>query len=245
MLVTPKRNGAVSVDQVGAVQETLQRWERATSCRRTRWLYNAPHPSISDTSMWDKSIMCLWKLIWKLAACWGLENVANAFLCWGIILKVFMGPMDLRRFLSCKSVVDEERPSMDTVQRSLSAVFWLCLVGIGRPRPIWLPPLPRPRPDTTTLFCCGLPMPPRLACDGPPGPCCCCPVMVTFLWMPWLSVAAGQAPCSCTGLLVASGPFPLAPESLTTLTFCGTCWRSKLVLLARCITVLLAPSLGP
>lgn len=138
MLVTPKRNGEVSVDQVGAVQETLRRWERATSCKRTRWLYNAPHPSISDTSMWDKSIMCLcsncdnnvwatvdgdtydtvqqlnwkiekvywsmshmftkikgrrcvqylWKLIWKLAACWGLENVANAFLCWGIILKV-------------------------------------------------------------------------------------------------------------------------------------------------------------
>ncbi len=61
-----------------------------------------------------------------------------------------MGPMDLRRFFSWMSVVDEERPSMDTVQRSLSALLWLCLVDIGRPRPIWPPPLPRPRPDTTT-----------------------------------------------------------------------------------------------
>lgn len=34
-----------------------------------------------------------------------------------------------------------------------------------------------------------------------------------------------------------------APESLTTLTFCGTCWPSKF--LARCITVLLVPGLGP
>lgn len=33
-------------------------------------------------------VQYLWKLIWKLAACWGLENVANAFLCWGTILKV-------------------------------------------------------------------------------------------------------------------------------------------------------------
>lgn len=30
----------------------------------------------------------LWKLIWKLAACWGLENLATAFLCWGIILNI-------------------------------------------------------------------------------------------------------------------------------------------------------------
>lgn len=58
--------------------------------------------------------------------------------------------MDLRRFCSWTSVVDEERPSMDTVQRPLSAHLWLCLVAIGRPRPIWPPPLPRPRPDTTT-----------------------------------------------------------------------------------------------
>ena len=36
-----------------------------------------------------------------------------------------------------------------------------------------------------------------------------------------------------------------APESLTTLTFCGTCCPSKLEFLARCITVLLAPGLGP
>lgn len=58
--------------------------------------------------------------------------------------------MDLRRFCSWTSVVDEERPSMDTVQRPLSVHLWLCLVDIGRPRPIWPPPLPRPRPDTTT-----------------------------------------------------------------------------------------------
>lgn len=35
-----------------------------------------------------RKIHYLWKLIWKLAACWGLENVAIAFLCWGIILNV-------------------------------------------------------------------------------------------------------------------------------------------------------------
>lgn len=137
--------------------------------------------------------------------------------------------------------MDEERPSMDTVHRSLSVPLWLCLVDTGRPRPIGPPPLPRPRPDTTTLFCCGLPMTPRPTCGVPPGPCCCCPVMVTFLW---LSGVAGQVPCCCTGLLAGTGPFPLAPESLTTLTFCGTC-PSKLGFLARCITVLLAPSLGP
>lgn len=61
-----------------------------------------------------------------------------------------MGPMDLRRFFSWVSVVDEERPSIDTVQRSISAPFWLALVDTGRPRPIWPPPLARPRPDTTT-----------------------------------------------------------------------------------------------
>lgn len=36
-----------------------------------------------------------------------------------------------------------------------------------------------------------------------------------------------------------------APESLTTLTFCGTCWPSAPEVLVRCITVLLAPGLGP
>lgn len=36
-----------------------------------------------------------------------------------------------------------------------------------------------------------------------------------------------------------------APESLTTLTFCGTCWPSTAGFLARCITVLLVPGLGP
>lgn len=35
-----------------------------------------------------RSIDYLWKLIWKLAACWGLENVAIAFLCCGIILNI-------------------------------------------------------------------------------------------------------------------------------------------------------------
>lgn len=107
----------------------------------------ASQSSISATSMWDKSIMCLrsngsdnswrgsshrrrnrrrnttdtderrqhantcgaacvcsaaalmmmlmilivnylWKLIWKLAACSGLVNLATAFRCWGISLKV-------------------------------------------------------------------------------------------------------------------------------------------------------------
>lgn len=52
-------------------------------------------------------------------------------------------------------------------------------------------------------------MPPRLACGVPPGPCCCCPVMVTFLWTTWLSGVAGHVPCCCTGLSVATGPFPL------------------------------------
>ncbi len=147
--VWPQRAEEILLCQVGAVHERLPRWEKVTSGYRTPWLYCDPHPSISDTSMWDKSIMCLcsncdnnvwtavsggnilkntyvvlrtictaehhignmqrlpttvcyhstgiykmkrgrnidylWKLIWKLAACWGLENVAIAFLCWGII----------------------------------------------------------------------------------------------------------------------------------------------------------------
>lgn len=69
-----------------------------------------------------------------------------------------------------------------------------------------------------TLFCCGLPMPPRLACGVPPGPCCCCPAMVTFLWTPWLSAVAGQVPCCCAGPPVASGPFPLWMMRKTILT---------------------------
>lgn len=60
-----------------------------------------------------------------------------------------------------------------------------------------------------TLFWCGFAMPPRLACSVPPAPCCCCPVMVTFLWTPWMSGVVGQVPCCCTGLPVASGIFPL------------------------------------
>lgn len=79
-----------------------------------------PHPSMSDTSMWDKSIMCLcnnwkcfnhcchpyniwitihpqviksivylWKLIWKFAACSGLVNLAMAFLCWGNMENIY------------------------------------------------------------------------------------------------------------------------------------------------------------
>lgn len=37
-------------------------WEKVTSCNKASpfsWLFCAPHPSISDTSMCDKSIMCL------------------------------------------------------------------------------------------------------------------------------------------------------------------------------------------
>lgn len=82
----------------GATQE---RPPHHQSKETLHWICSSsPHPSISDTSMWDKSIMCLWKLIWKLAACWGLENLAIAFLCCGIILNISMGPMDMRRFFS-------------------------------------------------------------------------------------------------------------------------------------------------
>lgn len=93
----------------GGAEEMFRR-DRARRQRRPG-SYRDPHPSISDTSMWDKSIMCLcsnckgftdavgvttrfhpeviksndylWKLIWKFAACSGLENLATAFLCWG------------------------------------------------------------------------------------------------------------------------------------------------------------------
>lgn len=52
-------------------------------------------------------------------------------------------------------------------------------------------------------------MPPRQACGVPAGPCSCCPVMVTFLWTPWLRAVGGQVPCCCTVPPVASGPFAL------------------------------------
>lgn len=71
-----------------------------------------------------------------------------------------------------------------------------------------------------TLFCCWAPMPPRPACGAPPGPCCCWPVMVTFLWTPWLDGVADQVPCCCTVASVATGPFPLW-------------WRTKII---ECLT---------
>lgn len=61
-----------------------------------------------------------------------------------------MGPMDLSRFLSWISVVEEERPSMVTVRHSLPGTLWFCLVAGGRPRPIGTPPRPLPWADTTT-----------------------------------------------------------------------------------------------
>lgn len=48
----------------------------------------ATQPSIRDTSMCERSIMCLWKLCWKLEACWGWMNLAMAFLCCGNILNI-------------------------------------------------------------------------------------------------------------------------------------------------------------
>ena len=69
----------------------------------------------------------------------------------------WMGPIELSRFLSCVSVVEEESPSMDTVLDPPSGDVWVGLVGITRPRPIGLGlavplplALPRPRPGTTT-----------------------------------------------------------------------------------------------
>ena len=61
-----------------------------------------------------------------------------------------MGPMDLSRFFSCTSVVEEERPSMDTVRGRLSGRRAApCLLAAPRPLPIWSAPA-RPRPCTTT-----------------------------------------------------------------------------------------------
>ena len=56
--------------------------------------------------------------------------------------------MDCSRFLSCFSVVEEDRPSMDTVVGGSSGTFPLCLVAIIRP-PRATPPRP-PRPGITT-----------------------------------------------------------------------------------------------
>lgn len=64
-----------------------------------------------------------------------------------------MGPIDPSRFFNWYSVVDVERPSMDTVRRWFSASLWVCLAETGRPRPTF--PLPLPRPDTTTCTSSG------------------------------------------------------------------------------------------
>lgn len=88
--------------------------------------------------------------------CWVKELLISRFSCLfhpsGCWFKfpTSMGPMDLSRFFSCISVVEEERPSMVTVQHSLPVTLWFCLVDGGRPRPICTPPRPLPQPDTTT-----------------------------------------------------------------------------------------------
>lgn len=75
-----------------------------------------------------------------------------------------MGPMERRRFFSWTSVVDDERPSMETVRRtpstsaSPSPTLGLVLTAGGRPRPIGPPHLPRPRPDRTTCNRAAVPL---------------------------------------------------------------------------------------
>lgn len=63
-------------------------WDKSIMCLRDnskclhhyhRYHLTNAHPQVI------KSVVYLWKLIWKFAACSGLVNLAMAFLCWGIM----------------------------------------------------------------------------------------------------------------------------------------------------------------